>query len=172
MSTAEQSKWPHQTPAALNAFYGNPIGRGAYASPSWEAKNIGYWVPPYPMFYSDAAKTLFRRGLRAHVKCHATLTAAFTEALQTLGHDYIVAHRLDISGGIYCYRTERGGASLSVHSWGCAIDMDPGHNPFPHQWRPGMLDEKFASILEKHGFTWRGRDGDIDPMHLQLAWRP
>jgi len=157
--TPEQAKWPHQDASALNIFYGDPLGTGGEANPKWEAGNIGYWKPPYP------------KGLRIHRRCHQAFTDAFTDALQTLGHDYIMANRLDISGGAYNYRVERGGSRLSVHAWGCAIDMDPAHNPFPARWRKGMIDPKFCEILEKHGFTWRGRNADIDPMHFQLANR-
>lgn len=171
MPTAEQLKWPHQDAAALNVFYGDPRGANGQANPKWEAGNIGYWKPPYPMFYSDGKKTPFARGIRMHRRCHQAFTAAFTDVLQTLGHDFIVANRLDISGGAFNYRVERGGARLSVHAWGCAIDMDPAHNPFPARWRKGMIDARFAAILEKHGFTWRGANADIDPMHFQLANR-
>jgi hypothetical protein len=170
-ATSEQMKWPHQDGAALNQFYGNPQGVGDQVNPQWEAGNIAFWRPPYPMFYSDKKKSPFTRGLRVHRRCHGTFTAAFTDVLQTLGHEFIVEHRLDISGGAFNYRNERGGSRLSVHSWGCAIDIDPAHNPFPARWRKGMVDPRFCEILEKHGFTWRGRNADIDPMHFQLAWR-
>lgn len=171
MATDAQKRWPHQNAAALNKFYGNPKVVGNEADPVWEAKSIRYWTPPYPMFYSDAKKSPFRRGLRVHVNCHKLFTDAFTDALQTLGHEFIKANRLDISGGTYVPRLERNGSALSVHSWGCAIDMDPANNPFPKRWRKGMISIQFVEILEKHGFTWRGRNGDIDPMHFQAAWR-
>jgi hypothetical protein len=108
-----------------------------------------------------------------HKKCLAAFQAAFADVLKELGIEYIKAHRLNISGGTFCYRLERGGSKLSVHSWGCAIDMDPQHNPFPHKYNAalGMLDTRFAAILERHGFTWRGAAGDDDPMHLQLSNR-
>lgn len=161
-------QWPHEDVAALNAFYGDPRG-GAEGSPFWQSMNLVRWAPPFPIFYSDELHEQLPH-LRVHKKCVATFDAAFKDVLASLGHDYIVAHRLNISGGTYCYRVERGGSRLSVHSWGCAIDMDPGHNPFPSHWRgPPQIDAKFAAILQKHGFCWRGAYGDIDPMHFQLC---
>ena len=158
--------WPLEQVAALNAFYGDPRGYGGEGNPKWESENLVRWTPPYPMFYSDGKRTHLPT-LRVHRKCLDTFDAAFKEVLSALGHDYIIEKRLDISGGTYCYRLERGGSRLSVHSWGCAIDMDPGHNPFPHQWAGGnFLDKKFADILIKHGFDWRGANRDIDPMHF------
>ena len=160
--------WPHEDIASLNAFYGDPRGSHGEADLSWQIGQLAWWYPPYPMFYSDGKHTPMRH-LRVHKKCLSTFEAAFEDVLKTLGHDYIVAHRLDVTGGTFCYRLERGGSRLSVHSWGCAIDMDPGHNPFPARWKTGMIDLSFAEILERHGFCWRGANGDIDPMHFQLA---
>jgi hypothetical protein len=163
-------QWPHEDNAALNAFYGNPRGNHAdEASAGWEAANLIRWVPVFPMFYSDGEHTPLKT-MRIHKKCFNAFEAAFKDVLATLGHDYIVAHRLNISGGTYCFRLQRGGSRLSVHAWGCAIDMDPGHNPFPHKWTGGaMIDAKFADILTRHGFCWRGAHGDDDPMHFQLC---
>ena len=152
------------------AFYGDPRGEYGEASSEWQAANLVAWSPPYPIFYSDGKRTPLKH-LRVHKKCVTTFSSAFNDVIESLGHDYVVAHRLDISGGSFCYRVERGGSRLSVHSWGCAIDMDPGHNPFPHQWVDGrgMIDKKFAEILMKHGFDWRGDKRDVDPMHFQLC---
>jgi hypothetical protein len=162
--------WPHEDVAALNAFYGDPRGRNGQASMDWEIANLVNWTPPYPIFYSDGKMTPLTH-LRVHRKCLDTFDAAFKDVLSHFGIDAIKQKRLNISGGSYCYRLERGGSRLSVHSWGCAIDMDPGHNPFPHAWEPnkGMIDPDFAAILQAHGFDWRGNKGDIDPMHFQLA---
>lgn len=161
--------WPKENIAELDAFYGNPRGRNGNVDPKWYAANMTHWVTPYPMFYSGNPKEAMEH-LEVHKKCLDTFNAAFTDVLKTLGHEYIVAKRLNITGGTFCYRLERGGSRLSVHSWGCAIDMDPQHNPFPHPYTGGaMIDEKFAAILEKHGFCWRGASHDIDPMHFQLS---
>lgn len=162
--------WPHEDTPALNAFYGDPRGNNGDASATWQAENLVHWVPPYPMFYSDGQHTPMLH-LRVHKKCLETFNAAFGDVLSTIGMDRIRHLRLDTTGGTFCYRPERGGSRLSVHSWGCAIDMDPGHNPFPHRWVGGgeMIDPQFAEILQKHGFCWRGAHGDIDPMHFQLC---
>ncbi len=161
--------WPHEDVAALNAFYGDPRGRNGKVNPIWFAKNTCLWHPPYPLFYSGDPREPMEH-LEVHVKAKDAFDTAFKDVLATLGHDYIVAHRLNVTGGLFCYRLERGGSRLSVHSWAIAIDIDPQHNPFPHPYSgPPMVDLKFAQILQKHGFCWRGASGDIDPMHFQLA---
>lgn len=161
--------WPHEDNAALNAFYGVNWGPRGPGSAKWESENLVNWVPPYPMFYDG--KQLDH--LHVHRKCLATFEAAFIDVLNQLGLDYIKAKHLDRTGGIYAPRLQRGGSRLSVHTWACAIDMDPARNPYPAHWTPGkgMIDEKFVKILQRFGFTWRGRDGDNDPMHFQLATR-
>ena len=159
--------WPTEDMTAMNAFYGDPRGKNGESDLNWECKNLVSWVPPYPLFYSDQAHTPLHH-LRFNKKCVAVFDSAFRDVLATLGHDYIVAHHLDISGGSFCYRVERGGSHLSIHSWGAAIDMDPANNPFPRKWRGGkQMDAKFATILQQHGLIWRGAKGDIDPMHFR-----
>ncbi|MGA8170294.1 MAG: M15 family metallopeptidase [Methylocystis sp.] len=166
------TEWPHEDTASLNRFYGDPRGENGAVSPRWEMENLVAWTPAFPMFYSDGRHTPLKT-LRVHKKCLPAFEGGFKAALEKLGHDYIVEHRLNISGGSFCYRQERGGSRLSVHSWGCAIDMDPGHNPFPHIWVPnhGFLDLQFVNIMREFGFYWRGDvvKRDIDPMHLQLC---
>lgn len=163
------SLWPHEDLAALNGFYGDPRGHNGEASAAWQTANLIPWTPPYPMFYSDAERTPLHH-LRVHKKCLPTFDLAFRDVLATLGQAYISAKHLDISGGTFCFRTQRGGSRLSVHSWGCAIDVDPAHNPFPSHHDPVKgIDARFAKILMDHGFCWRGAGLDIDPMHFQLA---
>jgi hypothetical protein len=166
------TSWPIESVTALNAFYGDPRGKNGEASVGWESANLVDWVPPYPMFYSDGKMTLLKN-LRIHQKCLSAFDEAFKAVLDHFGEGAIKTKRLNISGGTYCYRLQRGGSRLSVHSWGCAIDIDPAHNPFPSPWKPyrGMIDPDFAEILQAHGFTWRGSQNDIDPMHFQLAQR-
>jgi hypothetical protein len=165
-------QWPHEDTQSLDACYGDPRGRDGEASPRWILDNLILWRPPYPLFYSDGKKTPLTH-LRLHKKCADTFTAAFSDVFKTLSADYIAKNRLDITGGAFCYRLQRGGSRLSVHSWGCAIDMDPAHNPFPHKWvaGQGMIDARFAQIMQAHGFTWRGANFDNDPMHFQLCHR-
>ena len=163
--------WPHEDDASLNAFYGNPMGPHGPGDPHWEAENLVLWTPPYPLFFSNAAKSPLK-SLRVHKKCKDVFDAAYLDVLKKLGLKYIQDHHLDISGGTYVPRLMRGsGSRLSVHTWGCAVDMDPARNPWPGQWKNDgkHIDHNFAEILISHGFDWRGDNGDNDPMHFQLA---
>jgi D-alanyl-D-alanine carboxypeptidase len=169
MSDVCKKLFPHQDLDSLNKFYGDPRGRNGTYSPSWYKENIVRWIPPYQMYYSvDHSKFSH---MMVHKKCLSVFQAAYTDVFKHFGQQKITQLRLDISGGSYCYRLERGGSDLSVHSWGCAIDMDPVHNPFPQPWKKGGIDPTFCQIMESHGFWWRGENGDVDPMHFQCCYR-
>jgi hypothetical protein len=70
--------------------------------------------------------------------------------------------------GCYALRTVRGTENLlSVHSWGCAIDLNAALNPLGSegQWSPD-----FITVMENCGVfcgsRWAGRP---DPMHFALV---
>lgn len=170
MSEVCKKLYPKEDTAELIKFFGDPRGRNGNYSPAWYKANMVKWVPPYQMYYSDGKKTPFK-SFWLHKKVYNTFDGAYKEVLATFGIEKIKALRLDISGGLFNYRLIRGGNRLSVHSWGIAIDMDPAHNPFPAKWKKGMIDLQFCDIMEKHGFWWRGRNGDNDVMHYQCCWR-
>lgn len=71
----------------------------------------------------------------------------------------------------YNYRSKKGGSGLSLHSWGIALDINPGQNPY----QSGKYDAaqtdipiKIIEIFNKHGFQWGGDwPGQRDPMHFE-----
>jgi hypothetical protein len=70
--------------------------------------------------------------------------------------------------GCYCIRTVRGTDSLmSVHSWGCAIDLNAKLNPLGAE---AHWSHDFISVMEHCGIfcgsRWHGRP---DPMHFALV---
>lgn len=71
-------------------------------------------------------------------------------------------------GGCFSFRPQRTGASLSTHSWGIAIDLNPESKT---QGTTGNLDAIIVSIFKNLGFTWGGdwRGQTRDPMHFQFC---
>jgi hypothetical protein len=71
--------------------------------------------------------------------------------------------------GCWNVRYMRGGNSLSVHSWGLAIDINAAENPFGSD--DFQMTEEFAACFEDAGFTWGGRwrMPSTDAMHFQLC---
>lgn len=63
-------------------------------------------------------------------------------------------------------RWKRGGRGRSLHSWGIAIDINPGTNP---QGGDSDIPKEVIDIFRKHGFFWGGDwpGRDRDPMHFE-----
>lgn len=69
--------------------------------------------------------------------------------------------------GCWNIRKMKGSNSLSVHSWGLAVDFNAAENPFggPVTFSDGFI-ECFADAGFEAGALWRTPDG----MHFQLAY--
>jgi hypothetical protein len=75
---------------------------------------------------------------------------------------------LDVLGGTFNFRAIRGASSLSLHSYGAAIDLDPSNNALGDV--KGAMPAFSVAIFKKHGATWGGDfKGRKDPMHFQWA---
>lgn len=172
MSEVCKKLYPQENTAALIKFFGDPRGRDGKVSSKWFSENMVEWKPPYLMYFGNKNSGIVLKRFFVHKKCLKSFDGAFKETLKTFGEEGVDKFRLNLSGGVFNYRLERGGRDLSTHSWGIAIDMDPNNNPFPKKWNAKKgINQEYVAIMEKHGFWWRGENGDIDPMHFQCAWR-
>ncbi|HLG26015.1 MAG TPA: M15 family metallopeptidase, partial [Candidatus Gracilibacteria bacterium] len=87
------------------------------------------------------------------------------------------------AGGCQCYN-HRGirrldgstGPVLSKHSWGIALDLNPGDHPFGVKWEnnnnPNKIPIEMVKIMEDCGFRWGNTFGNADPMHFELNVNP
>lgn len=91
----------------------------------------------------------------------APLAAAF-QALITTGH----VSELKTWDGCFNIRKKRGLTSMSLHSWGIAIDMNAFENALnmTPKFTPG-----FVKCFTDNGFDWGGTWQRKDGMHFQLA---
>lgn len=159
--------WPAQH--ECDKFFGNPRGRNGTASIKWERENLVPVVPPYQMFY--AGKPI--KSFRMHRKCAAaTLKALSAIRDATKGDKALLTESgANVFGGSFNYRLMRGGNRLSMHSYGCAIDLDPARNAF-HDTTPNFLKYPFIiKAFEDVGAVWGGRWSGraCDGMHFQFA---
>lgn len=158
---APSGAWPRQ--GAVAAFYG-PAGGPACTA--------GRCVLPFafPLAWDDSQRVL---QFACHAKVAKALTDIFAESAKNYGEAEFRRLRLDRFGGCYNYRPMRGGTSLSMHSWGIAVDLDPINNQL--KWgkdraafaRPEY--EPFWRIVEAAGATSLGRVKNFDHMHFQFA---
>ena len=162
--------WPSQS--QCDAFYGNPRNQAdpAKSSPTWEAANIVYVKPPFMMTYEGTPLT---RGVRVHRLVAESLSRIFAALSQAAGNSQATldAWGVSIYGGAYNYRLMRGGNRLSMHSWGCAIDLDPDRNAF-HDQSPHFAGlPQVVNAFKADGWVWGGdwSPGSRDGMHFQAA---
>ena len=151
--------WPKQS--AMDAFYG-PKGTGQV--------NL---VLPYPMRLAWDLSSLVSR-ISCHGKVRESLERIFARTLDHYGLAEIQRLRLDLFGGCLNVRRMRGSATAwSIHSWGCAVDIDPDHNQLRMHRAQATLDapdyDAFWSFVYDDGAIGLGRERDYDWMHFQFA---
>jgi hypothetical protein len=89
------------------------------------------------------------------------LSAAF-QALITSGH----VNELKTWDGCFNIRKKRGLTSMSLHSWGIAIDLNAFENGLN---QTPKLSPGFVKCFTDNGFEWGGTWQRKDGMHFQLA---
>lgn len=141
-----------------------------YGTPNKEGKGyITQIVLPYPMFYDGKKVT--------KISCHKLvadkLLAIFNDILEFYGQNAICDLKIDDYGGCFNYRLMRGGTQLSVHSWGCAIDLNPSRNLLKETSKTARFArieyKPMIDIFYKHGFLSLGREKNYDWMHFEVA---
>jgi hypothetical protein len=114
---------------------------------------------------------------KVHKDVHDSLVTAFNQIKQAYGMEKIWDLGLNTSSGTYVPRYMRGNSgSLSMHTWGVAIDLLAGRNPLkgPNSKSPKAYFSqpeysKFISIMEQNGWLSLGKHSNYDWMHFQTV---
>lgn len=162
--------WPKQSEVV--AFYGNPdSNRDGRPDASWESANLTRIVPPYPMFWSWNDQPV--KSITLHNKCADAFLRALKKIGQAFTPEQIHSFQLNQCGGGYNFRLMRGSSKLSMHSYGCALDLAPELNWLGRTWAPGlgMMPEKVVKIFAEEGINWGGKWGRPDAMHFECVAR-
>ena len=69
--------------------------------------------------------------------------------------------------GCFNIRRKKGGQSLSLHSWGVALDVNAAWNAFGAK---PTLSSEFVKCFTDAGFDWGGTWTKPDGMHFQLKF--
>lgn len=146
----------------LTAKYGkaNPTGKGYLV-----------WIDlPYPMRIAwDRNKKIKR--FQCHRLIAQRLINVFNGLLAHYGYDRLVELGIDLYGGCFNYREMRGGTSLSTHSWGIAIDLDPDRNLLHESAKTARFArpeyKMMIDIFYQNGFIGLGVEKNFDWMHFQ-----
>ena len=101
------------------------------------------------------------------VTCHRLMLPQLRGALQEVV-DAGLASTLTTYDGCYVPRfIERNPSrSISLHTWGIAIDMDASTN---YRGIRGTMDPRVVEIFKRQGFVWGGDWAYTDPMHFELG---
>lgn len=127
---------------------------------------------PYPMRIAWDTKTTVNK-IQVHKLIAPKLKAVFDELLQVYGLPEIQRLGIDLFGGCYNYRKQRGGSDWSRHAWAIAIDLDPARNPLKASSKTAQFAKpeykKMIEIFYKHGFVGLGPEKNYDWMHWEIA---
>ena len=105
--------------------------------------------------------------IMGRVTCHRLMLPQLRGALQDVV-DAGLASTLTTYDGCYVPRfIERNPEnSISLHTWGIAIDMDAATN---YRGIKGTMHPEVVNIFKRWGFRWGGDWKFTDPMHFELA---
>ena len=177
------TNWPTQAAVLSNkSIYGDPRGRDvSRMSSRWEAENLVYIQPPFIMRF--AGKKVAR--IRVNKHCSASLAKVLDSLLRAAKLETPKAAQktldywgVSVFGGVVQYRLMRGGNSLSIHSYGAAIDLDPAQNNMYDKTPRFAQFPKVLAAFKAEGWKWGGDwDGDgsssderqCDGMHWQAT---
>lgn len=103
------------------------------------------------------------------IQVHRLAAGAFQRVSEAIRQtpEFINGTYKFINGGTFNWRLMRGGSSLSWHSFGIAIDVNPATNPMQKTLQYD-IPESWIRAFEENGFGWGGRWNSIkDTMHFQ-----
>jgi len=169
---ARAAAGPGATVELLTPTIANPVAflTGGKAAEAFGSFSYRYFpdgtIAPQPDWIRENIRTE-TVPIMGTVTCHKLMLPQLRGALQE-----VVAAGLGSSLRTYdgCYvprfieRNPEG--SISLHTWGIAIDMDAATN---YRGIRGTMDPRVVEIFKRWGFRWGGDWKYTDPMHFELV---
>lgn len=155
--SGDEDGWPSQR--EVPEFYGPP------------GSNQVLYSPAYPFYLYDGGQRVKRISVHAYVV--DSLDVVLKAVLAEYGEERIHELGLDRYFGSLNVRKMRGGQSMSMHSWGIAIDFDANRNQLRWNHERAVFArpeyEAWWLAWEAEGWVSLGRERDYDWMHVQAA---
>jgi len=126
-----------------------------YGDPTKE-NNMVVWDIPSQLEIGVVPKRLY---------CNKDLIEPLSKAIKAL-IDTGKISELKTWDGCFNIRKKRGLASMSLHSWGIAIDVNAAWNGLG---KDPILSSGFVKCFTDNGFDWGGTWKRKDGMHFQLS---
>lgn len=149
----------------INQVYGNPDGY-LNNKEAWERDMLATRSLKYPLLWAYSSDKI----MVSRIKAHKNVVDLFVECLAKCVETGLPADRMSY-GGIYAWRPKRSGISLSTHTWGIAVDIDPIRNKWKRSYDKGlsMIHPKIIRIFVDAGARWGGEFPRPDCMHFQFC---
>jgi len=131
----------------------NLVGRGITIKGDWVAKNI------------VSVRLHTGQSVRLHRLAAAEFAKVFEEACAAAGQT-----PKSVQTFVPRVTAQK---TLSLHSWGIAVDFDPSKNPCGgrNSWMRSEAGQRFVKVFEDAGWTWGGRWSFKDDMHFQRCYQ-
>lgn len=127
-----------------------------YGEPSAKNKCMILWDVPEDLEIGVIPKRIY---------CNKDLVGPLQQAFKNLITTGAVKE-LKTWDGCFNIRTKRGLASMSLHSWGIAVDMNAFENGMGKEPK---FSKRFVKCFIDAGFDWGGEWKRKDGMHFQLS---
>lgn len=140
------------TPKQALAKFGEP-------TPAFERKHMTLWDVPQDI--NDALPALPNK-----IYCNKLMVEPLENSFRNLmirGH----AKELKTWDGCFNIRKARGLASISMHSWGIAIDVNAAWNGLG---KKPTMSKGFVKCFTDNGLAWGGTWKRMDGMHFELQY--
>lgn len=138
------------------------IGTGGQLAPRWQSDFLAKTSLPFPLRLAwDPSRVI------TQMTCHRLMTGIFASVFAAIQKNALESKVVSF-GGCFAFRPQRTGSKLSAHSWGIAIDLNPGSN---RQGSAGDMDARVVEFFKNAGFEWGGdwKGKTRDPMHFQFC---
>ncbi len=127
-----------------------------YGTPSDRNPHMVVWDVPAELEIGMIPKKIY---------CNKDMVEPLKMAFKKL-IDTKAVNELKTWDGCFNIRKKRGLASMSLHSWGIAIDVNAFENGLGQKPK---LSPLFVSCFTTSGFDWGGTWKRLDGMHFQLS---
>jgi len=138
------------------------IGKDGSLDARWETEMLAVITLPFAIPLSWNPELMVD-----HLRCHKLMAEIFQEAFERILQQGLAGEVTSL-GGCYSFRMQRGGARMTTHAWGIAIDLNTATN---RQGSAGDMSGELIELFRASGFTWGGNwpGRRCDPMHFQFC---
>jgi hypothetical protein len=99
------------------------------------------------------------------LECNKDLVGPLSQAFKNIISRNLT-NQIKTFDGCLCIRKKRGGNTMSLHSWGIALDINAATNGFG---APPTMSHELVACFTDSGFDWGGNWSKPDGMHFQLS---